>query len=152
MTGCHSSAAMVDVMIETMIDAVVAAAEDVLSALGWKLRRIEKTGRGQAIFENGNDGCLIVEIGYWYPPGAHHLDDQPAIVLSYQTHGTPKVQIPYQGRDRAPDLRWSSTPDEITRQTAAVVGDFETSFLSRCPDRGCFTTKFSIMRSGRRAS
>jgi hypothetical protein len=126
---------MIDVTIDAMIDTVVAAAGDVLSAPGWKLRRLDKTGRGQAIFEGSNDCRLIIEIGYWYPPRAHHLDDQPAIVLSYQTDGTPKVQIPYQGQDRAPDLQWSSTTDEIARQTRAVIGDFETSFLSRHPDR-----------------
>jgi hypothetical protein len=132
-----------------MIDSVVAAARDVLPALGWQLRRIDKTGRGQAIFDDGNDRRLVIEIGYWYPPGAHHLDDQPAIVLSYQGKGTPKVQIPYQGQDQAPDLHWSSSPDEIARQTRAVIGDFERSFLARCPDRRVLYNR--ILNHGLRA-
>jgi hypothetical protein len=118
-----------------LIDTMVAAASDVLPALGWELRQLDKTGRGYAMFDDGSDRQLVLEIGYWYPPGAHHLDDQPAIVLSYQEKGAPKVQIPYQGQDRAPDLHWSSTADEISRQTRAVIGDFEKSFLARCPDR-----------------
>ncbi len=118
-----------------MIERVAAAARDVLAALGWQLQRIDGEGRGHAIFADDEDRRLILEIGLWYPPGAHHLDDQPGIVLCYEEKHRPKILIPYRGEDRAPNLHWSSAPDEIARATRAVIRDFESAFLARLPDR-----------------
>ncbi|HLJ63000.1 MAG TPA: hypothetical protein VKT70_02770 [Stellaceae bacterium] len=121
-----------------MIEAVAAAAKNPLSALGWELQQIDKAGRGYAHFADADGNQLTLEIGFWYPSGAHHLDDEPCLLLSCRGTdwgGTPKVLVPYQGKDKAPDLRWSATPDEITRATHAVIRDFERAFLAHIPDR-----------------
>ncbi|HLJ01056.1 MAG TPA: hypothetical protein VKT76_15190 [Bradyrhizobium sp.] len=118
-----------------MIVTIATEATNILASLGWQLQRVDQEGRGRAIFTDGEERQLIIEIGLWYPHAAHHLDDQPGIVLCYQEPRMPKILIPYQGSDQAPNLRWSSTPDEIAHATHAAIGDFVSAFLRRVPDK-----------------
>jgi len=117
-----------------MIEIVAAAAQDALEKLGWRLDRVDASGRGQAVFVDADDTRLIFEIGSWWPPGAHHLDDEPGIVLFYQEKSVPRVQVPFVGQDPRPDLYWSSSPEDVRRQTVGEVRGFE-RFLADAPDR-----------------
>jgi hypothetical protein len=74
---------------------------------------------------------LVFEIALWYPPGAHHLDDEPALLLRYEERGLPKVEVPYLGGDPPPYLlRWSANAAEIAAATRAVIRDFAVNFLA----------------------
>jgi hypothetical protein len=117
-----------------MIEIVAAAAQEALKNLGWRLERVDTSGRGRAVFVDGDHARLIFEIGSWWPPGAHHLDDEPGIVLFYQEKHSPRVHVPFVGQDRGPDLTWSSSGDDVRQQTLAEVRNFA-SFLAGSPDR-----------------
>jgi hypothetical protein len=119
----------------SMIETIVAAAEDAVGALGWRLTKVDQTGRGAAVFTNDIDLRLIFDVGLWYPRNAHHLDDEPGIILSVQDENSPKVQVPYLSQDPLPDLFWSSSQDDVRKQTLMIVRDFESNLVASCPDR-----------------
>jgi hypothetical protein len=119
----------------SMIETVATAAKETLGSLGWRLVNINQTGRGSTVFTNDDDLRLIFEIGMWWPSDAHHLDDQPGIILFIQDKNSPKVQVPYLGEEKKPDLFWSSSESDVREQTLMIVRDFERSFLAACPDR-----------------
>jgi hypothetical protein len=117
-----------------MIEVVARAAEAALAHTPWRLERVDASGRGKASFKD-DKSRLIFEIGYWWPEGAHHLDDEPGVLLRYQEGDSPGVQVPYLADDRLPDLRWSASPDDIGKATRALLHDFEDNFLAVSLDR-----------------
>jgi hypothetical protein len=133
MSDIHCSISQSALM--SMIETIVAAAKDAIEALGWRLVKVDQTGRGTAVFTNDADLRLIFEIGLWYPPNAHHLDDEPGIILSVQDEHSPKVQVPYLSQEPLPDLFWSSSQDDVRKQTLMMVRDFENNLLALCSDR-----------------
>jgi len=123
-------------LVAVTIEKVARAAAAALAHTPWRLERLDMTGRGHAFFTDGK-GRLTFEFAFWYPEGAHHLDDEPSIFLKYEEDATPKVGVPYLSGDELPNLRWhASTDDDIERATRAVVRDFEKNFLADAEDRG----------------
>lgn len=123
---------------ESLIQKVIAVAQNSMLALGWKLVRLDEDGRGSAVFQDTSDAYLIFEIGIWYPEIAHHLDDEPSLILFYKDKekDSLKVQIPYVNVHSRVNLYWKSSQDEIKQHVEQVLANFKENFLNKCPDRG----------------
>ena len=122
-------------MVAVTIEKVARAAAAALAHTPWRLERLDTTGRGRAFFTDDGKARLIFEFASWYPPGAHHLDDEPSIFLQYEEDGVPRVGVPYLSGDALPNLRWRASDDDIERATHAVVRDFEINFLAGAGER-----------------